>query len=324
MPTAFASDAPIPPEVRRAAAQWLVELQADSAGDATRRRWREWLDAHPDHRRAWQRIEALGSRLQGLPSPLAHAALAPAASARRRRAVKTLAVLLCAGGTAWLAEERTPWRRWTADRRTGTGERASLALADGTRVELAPDTAVDVLFTGAERVLRLVAGEILVATAHEAGRPFVVQTAQGRIRALGTRFNVRQLDGLAAGESRVAVYEGAVELRPHGGGERVLHAGEQARFTRAAIGPATAADEAASAWVQGMIVAQDMPLADFLAELGRYRPGILDCDPAVGALPVTGTYPLADTDRVLDMLRATLPVELRMRTRYWVTLSQRL
>lgn len=70
-----------------------------------------------------------------------------------------------------------------------------------------------------------------------------------------------------------------------------------------------------------MLVAQDMPLAEFLDQLSRYRPGHLDCDGAVAQLPVSGTYPLADTDQVLAMLLATLPVRLRTATRYWVVVE---
>ena len=68
-----------------------------------------------------------------------------------------------------------------------------------------------------------------------------------------------------------------------------------------------------------MLVASGMRLDRFLAELGRHRPGLLHCDPAIAGLRVSGTYPLADTDRVLDMLRTTLPVEIRFMTRYWAT-----
>lgn len=317
---------PIPHAVREQAAEWLLTLQAEAGDAGVMARWQQWLIASDDHRRAWTQVEAFATRLQGLPSPLAHATLAAPASLQRRQAVKTLALLVFAGGAAVVVEQRTPWRRWMADRQTGTGERAAATLDDGTRVELNAGTAIDIRFSDGERRLRLVDGEILITTARDplaaAGqdaRPFIVETGQGAIRALGTRFSVRRFDG-ATPESRVAVYEGAVELRPRGGGLQRLDAGQQSAFTGTAIGPVMPADENATAWVRGMIVAQEMSLADFLAELGRHRPGHLGCDPALAALPVTGTYPLADTDKVLDMLQVTLPVRLHMRTRYWVRL----
>lgn len=322
---------PIPPNVRRQAAEWLVELQSDSVTDELRQRWQHWRAAHPDHERAWQRVESFSSRLRGLPSPLAHATLAAPASPRRRQVIKTLSLLLFAGGTAWVVGERSVSRHWSADRRTGTGERSSLVLPDGTRVELNARTALDIRFTASERTLRLLGGEILIVTAHEptagsrtvSSRPFLVETAHGRIHALGTRFIVRDFAEDRAGSSRVAVFEGAVEIRPAraDGAARVLRAGEQGRFTSSASEATGIAREEDTAWTEGMIVAQDMSLGDFLTELGRHRPGYLECDPDVAHLKVSGTYPLADTDRVLEMLGATLPVRVRFFTRYWVKIQ---
>lgn len=325
-----ASIEPLPPEVRRQAAEWVVELQSEGVTAETRQRWQQWRGSHPDHEHAWQRIESFGIKLRGLPSAFAHAALAAPGSAQRRQLIKALAVLLFVGGTtSWVVQEKALLRHWVADRRTGTGARADFTLPDGTRIQLNTRTAVDIRFSASERVLRLLDGEILITTGHDrvaepaaTYRPLIIQTAQGRIRALGTRFSVREVEEDAGDTSRVAVYEGAVEIRPKDAvGPLVLRAGEQGRFTRTAaefVGPA---DRDSTAWTQGMIIAQDMPLANFLAELDRHRPGRLACDPAIAQLRVSGTYPLADTDRVLDMLVTVLPVQVRFITRYWVTVQ---
>ena len=57
---------------------------------------------------------------------------------------------------------------------------------------------------------------------------------------------------------------------------------------------------------------------------GRYRPGLLRCDPAVAPLRVSGAFQLHDTDAVLAALPATLPVSVRYRTSYWVTIGPRI
>ena len=313
----------IPPDVARRAVEWLVELQSD---DTARSALAQWRSQHPDHERAWQRIETVNHQLLGrlrsaaspAASAIAHATLAPPRSIQRREAIKTLAALLFAGGTGWVLEDRTPWREWTADERTGVGERRTVALADGTTVSLNTDSAINVRFTATERRVRLVGGEVLLVTGKDrAGRPFSVETAQGEIQPLGTRFAVRQ----QSNASRVDVFEGAVAIRPHGGEglTHTLRAGEQASFTRTAIGEPLPANDGGTAWTEGMLVASGMRLQDFLAELGRHRSGHLSCDPAIADLRVSGTYPLADTGRILDMLRTTLPVEVHFMTRYWVT-----
>ena len=70
-------------------------------------------------------------------------------------------------------------------------------------------------------------------------------------------------------------------------------------------------------------MAQDQKLGDFLRELSRYRPGILRWEPELETLRVTGSFGLDDTDRILSLLATSLPVEVHMRTRYWVTLAPR-
>jgi len=313
--------------IRLQAAQWLVELQADSATADTMQRWRDWREANPEHERAWQHIEGFRARLQDVPTPLARAALAAPGSPGRRRLVKALALAAFASGSALMLDEQRAWKRWTSDSRTGAGERLSRSLPDGTRVMLNAGTAIDIQFTATERALHLISGELLIVTAPDptAGepRPFLVRTGQGSIRALGTRFYVRDLDGRRDAESLVAVFEGAVELTPASGAPALLRAGEQGVLRRHAAVATGSANEDMLAWTQGIIVAQDMPLPAFLGELARYRPGRVAWDEAVAHLKVTGTYPTADTDRVLEMLADTLPVTLSYLTRYWVTVRYR-
>jgi transmembrane sensor len=43
----------------------------------------------------------------------------------------------------------------------------------------------------------------------------------------------------------------------------------------------------------------------------------------VRGLRVSGTYPLADTDRILAALAQTLQLEVQHFTRFWVTLKPR-
>lgn len=323
-------DSTLSPEVRRQAVHWLVEMQSDDVSDDTRARLQQWLQIDPAHRQAWQSIAAFSSKLQSLSSPLAHATLAaPSAQPQRRHVLKGLGVVLLTGGVVWTVADRMAWRAWVADHRTGVGERASLTLPDGTLVELNTGTSINVRFSGTERLLRVMTGEVLVTTAQDpelastgVARPFFVQTELGRIRPMGTRFAVRWVD---ADSAQVAVFEGAVEIAPSHAASppRTLNAGQQTRYTERSVDTIGPADEQSTAWTEGMIVAQNMPLAAFVAELARYRPGRLVCDPAVAQLKVSGTYPLADTDRILSMLAATQPLEVRYLTRYWVTLKPR-
>ncbi|WP_219219657.1 FecR domain-containing protein [Variovorax boronicumulans] len=312
-------------DVALQAAQWFFLLNSGEATAADRRRWAHWRAADPTHDLAWQRAERVSLKFDLLPRTLAAPVLGRAARADRRATVKALALLVAAVPAGWLAWRSVSAREWLAAHRTATGERRELRLPDGTRLVLNTATALDVAYDEHLRLLRLRAGEILVETApdavppdHPAYRPLVVETAQGRLRALGTRFVVRQFDG---GRSHVAVLEGAVEVRPERAADRpvVVQAGEQAGFSSASVEAVTAAGPQADDWSRGILRARDMRLQDFVAELGRYRPGVLRCDPAVAALRISGVFQLRDTGPVLDSLPQALPVDVLYRTRYWVT-----
>lgn len=311
------------------AAEWFAVLRSPTAGRDDVDGWRGWLAADASHRQAWARVEAISGKFDLLhidDKPAARQVLDTAArrQATRRRAIRMLS-LLCAGGVgAWSATQVVPWQTWVAAHRTRTGERREVRLADGASVWLNTATAIDVDYAATLRRVVLRAGEVLVRTGPDPAvppRPFVVDTGQGRLRALGTRFSVRQLDGAGI----VAVFDGAVEIEPRdaGAGGRTVRAGEQARFTAGGVDATMPAEPARQLWARGLLVAENMRLADFLVELSRYRPGYLGCDPEVADVRIVGTYSLADTDRVLAALEATLPVRVRARLPWWVVIGPR-
>ncbi|MWL89524.1 FecR domain-containing protein [Cupriavidus sp. SW-Y-13] len=333
---ATADAATIPASVAERAVEWVVALQdADGASHVTEA-WHRWRAEHPDHERAWQRIESVRSRLQPLASPgtadiarsaLTHGPTAPTVPSprseaqrrtARRHALKTLATLAFATGLTAAAREYTPWRQWSADYRTGVGERRTVMLTDGTQLMLNTDTAVDLAFTDVERRVRLVSGEILVTTAKDplpTPRPFLIETAQGTARALGTRYSVRQREN----DTEVCVFQGAVEIRPRDNTAHphVMQAGLCSVFNREAVEQAGPADTARIAWAEGFIVARSMRLDDFIAELRRYSRANLSCDPSIAGVRVSGSFPLDNLDKVLQTLSSTLFLQKETVTRLW-------
>lgn len=316
--------APIPPEVAQRAVEWLIHLQAEPECPALRSKWQRWHAAHPDHERAWERIETVRGQvldpLSKLPSPLksalVRASLTPPRSPARRNALASVAVLLFAGGAAWLTREEAGWAEWVADWRTSKGERRTVTLADGTKLTLNTSTAVNINFSAHERRVRLVTGEVFISTAHDRMlRPFLIETPEGEAQALGTRYTVRLHDKV----TEVNVMEGAVQIEPrHAAGRtQTLQAGQRANFTWHAVTSPYAMDPNSNAWTDGFIVAKGMRLADFLAELSRYSPDALSCDPMVADLRVSGSYPVADIHQVLDTVSAMLSLEVETVTRFW-------
>lgn len=320
MATSMGARAPIDPRVLEQAADWLMQLHSGAASAQQRRECERWRASDPEHARAWLRAEALLGKLGGLPPELAMPALDRSrASDRvspRRAALLKLAALLAVVPGAWLLMEQQGWRH---DYRTATGERRDIVLADGSRISLNTGTTLDVQFDGAQRLLTLRRGEIAVHTAPDAQRrPFFVATAEGRLEALGTQFSVRQDDG----RTLLAVRESRVRVLARSGAQHIIPAGRQVQFTASAIGEPAALDGGALAWQRGMLLADAMRLHDFALELGRYRPGIVRCDPRVADVRVSGAFPITDTDAALVMLVSTYPVAARTRLGgYWVTLD---
>lgn len=305
------------------AAEWFAVLRDEAATDADRARWRDWL-ADPTHARAWQRVEAISQPFERVGPRLADPArrtLEHARGASRRRALRLLGAAGILFGTAYVARQQLPWRDWAYDVtlaraqvRTRVGEIHELDLPDGSRLTLNTASALDLDFSDSLRRIALREGELYVATAPDVRTPpraFVVDTAHGRLTALGTRFSVR---GMRAAID-VAVFEGAVRIAPADGGASVdLPAGRAARFNRAGVESIHAADPARASWSRGLLIADNQRLDTFVAELARYTEAPLEVAPEAAALRLVGVYriarPRTDVPAALLALEDALPVRL--------------
>lgn len=314
-------NAQIDPLILGEAADWLVQLQSGAATEDDHRAIQLWRNRSPQHAIAWQRAEALLGDLRAVPGGLASDTfqrLNRNSRVGRRQALHRLGLFLLAGPALWMAYRELPWQEWSADQRTAIGEQKSVRLPDGTQLLINTGSALNIAFNAQERRIKLLEGEVLITTAKDPSRSFMVETRHGTARALGTRFSVR----VDEQRSHVAVTEGAVEMLPlHANQGRVLKAGEQSAFGFDSSAPAAPLDAAALTWEHGMMVARNKRLDDLLAELGRYRPGVLRCHQAVAGLTVTGAFPLKDTDASLRLLQDTLPIRISSLTRYWVAVE---
>nr|WP_232243847.1 FecR family protein [Pseudomonas gessardii] len=302
-----------------AAIAWQLSLDSGDGGAVEHEAFNQWLASSEEHARAWRQLGMLDQRFSVANGP-ARAALLQSREGIRRRVRKLgsgLASVVLVCGLALFAGQRyVPIHYWLADQRTATGEQRTLKLADGTLVNLNTHSAIDVRFDEKRRVIVLQEGEILVETGHNDARPFVVETREGSLRALGTRFIVkREADGtrLSVLQSAVAAQPGALQQ------ERVFKEGQQVLMRRDGLGPLLAVTPGTDAWTRGMLVVDNARLGDVIGELGRYRTGYLGVDPQVADLRITGSFPLQDTNLALNALLPTLPVQIRQRTPWWVT-----
>jgi len=299
----------------REAAQWHARFLAAPGCVQLQAQWQAWLEQAPVHGWAWARLQQLQAGLAGVPGPLArHTLAAGQIEAGRRTVLKSLVLGLGVAGVAFTGYRNAPI--WLADVRTTTGERRNLTLQDGTRLTLNTASVVDIRYSAGQRMIVLLDGEIAVHTAADP-RPLLVRTAHGDMRALGTDFTVR----LHAERTELTVVEHAVAVRNAASADAVrVDAGMSLVFDNGPLPTPHPADLARTAWRDGQLVLDGWPLRRALAELQRYRPGVLSCSDDVAGLRLAGVYPLDDTDRALQAIAEALQLKLSRYTRYWVRL----
>lgn len=305
-------------KIFEAAASWYVQFLSEPPTHAEQMAWQQWLESDPAHRVAWQQMEQLQRSLGGMPQHLTRRALSQ--PRQRRQVLKLLLAMAGTGYVGWNIQQHTALKNVLADYRTPVGRRQHVELADGSQIELNTQTAIDVVFDSQQRLIRLRDGEILIRTGKLGDiRPFYVETQQGRVQALGTRFSVRQLEST----TRVGVLEDQVSIVPlaAGGTSRLLSAGQVADFGTQGISPSRSYPQTATAWVDDQLIVLNELLGNVISELGRYRSGIMHCDEKAAKLRVSGAFRLDATDAVLANLQATLPIQVNYFTRYWVSVK---
>jgi transmembrane sensor len=332
------SSAPSLSDVDRQALDWFARRQrAFTAEDEAA--FDAWLRADPAHRAALERWHGDWAGLDALPadgiaqlrrqlaadkaaadlvSPTRRGWLAGLAAIAPRAALATVALSTAGGGLL-------AWRHWqeqplfAGEFRTLRGQQKDVTLPDGSVLRLDTDTRIAVALYRERREVTLLGGQAVFQVHGDAARPFDVLAGAVRVTVVGTRFSVRHTPGiLGADDIRVEVEEGrvrvagvdgmnaapAVEL---GAGQRIA-ADVQGRL--GAVGQVAAAGIAP--WRDGRITFDNTPLAQVLAEFGRYgSTGLLVRDPAVAALRVTGTFDPHRLENFRRVLPRVLPVALR-------------
>lgn len=311
---------------------WLLLLRSGRATPQDYNDFLAWRAADPLHENAWQQLIGTleGSTFGRLGDayPIGYAAASPASqpaapppplvSPSRRRFMTGSVALVGAGACAgYVGNAFYPLNNVAADAATATGERRRYVLSDGSQLLLDARSRVNLDFTPAYRQVRLLDGAVTVSVAPDARRPFLVQTAEGTVRALGTRYMVRQ----QAQRTVVVVHEHEVEVETMSGAHGTVRAGTGARFDALRMDTPRAELMAEAAWEAGWIDVRGRPLAEVIAALRPYRSGSLRVSMAAGGLPVSGHFPLDDTDAALRSLQESMPIHIRRYTPWYVSIN---
>jgi transmembrane sensor len=299
-------------EPQRQALCWLSRLR-DTASNQERQAFEDWLAMAPEHAEAYAQAQQFWQQLGGLTDVAgtrlrdARGYVQKAQAARRRRNITLLALALAVGLCALQPELAL---KLTAERyQTAKGEQTAIDLADGSRIELNTDSDLRVARLFGSRTVWLERGEAWFDVKHDAERPFEVVVGNGRIRDVGTRFNV--INDL--GSTAVEVTEGEVALYPDGGPEQSVKAGQQSGFdAEGRLRPVTAGDaNAAGSWRQGLLIFRRQTLPEVLRQLARYHRIEFDLpDAKLHTLKVSGRFSTSDLDESLNTLANGLGVKV--------------
>jgi transmembrane sensor len=318
------------------AMDWLMRLKEAPTDTTLIAAWEDWLEASEAHAGAWARIcrtwAALGDMPTAAPEPVLQvidAAPNRSAHPRRwrfsRRSLGLAAATFMSAALVAVLVAPTVHTRLEADFRTGAGETQIVTLVDGSKVTLAPETALAEDFDGGARHVRLLSGEAFFEVERDAARPFVVAAPDASVRVLGTAFSVRD----TGHGTRVELAHGAIGLTPEtsvDGTELTLQPGDvvtveraDGKTERSQLDPADIA-----LWRTGKLAVTDQALGDVMALIQRQHSGwIVMPESDIAALRVTGLYDLSDPDKALMALVAPFGLQVRKASPYLRIISSR-
>ncbi len=323
------------PGAHEEATDWRLREEAGLDGPG-RVALEQWLAADPQHRAAYAdalRVFDAAARHAAHPEMLAfrQAALAAGPAAGRWAGLRIAAAVVAgvlvvgmggatltaiqapaasrAGGLAAALAPRLPAN--AALYRTAVGERSTVALPDGSIATLNTDSVLKIAYSGDERGVRLLRGQAFFEVAKNKTRPFQVYAGDRRITAVGTAFDVR-LDGEAV---KVALVEGVVRVapvrrRPAAPAPVTMKPGEVLASLPQAPARVGAIDiRRETSWRQGVVVFDDAPLSEAVAEINRYtsRPVKL-AEPDIGGFRVSGVFRTGDPDHFAMTMAEVFPL----------------
>jgi transmembrane sensor len=307
--------------IEERAAEVFLQLRDDTSTAEQIEEALGWMQSSPEHESAVARVEELWKLTEEMPRPNLPVTMgmetgrgvqaeAVKCSDRRRRKRAPMAmvasILIIVLGT--FVYSRYPRPAPNLVRYASVvGENRTVKLEDGSEIVLGGASEVSVEFTRESRHVMLSDGEAFFRVAPNRTRPFVVGSAGGETRAVGTQFDVhRGIEGVT-----VNVIEGIVQVQPvhsnpgsQSSAPVQLGAGTQVNYSATGdIGAiAQVPAERVLAWRSGKLIFVNSSLAEVVSDLNRYshRPVRIDGD-ALKGLRFTG---VVLSDHIPEWLRA--------------------
>lgn len=295
-------------ELQERAVEWIVNRHvAETWSDDDQNRLDAWLNESPAHLLAywrakdnWNRTELLSALRSFRPDGTGEQQRSWALWTRRAAVAATVIVV---GAAATTYFSRPAEQRYT----TALGDHRTLALADGSQIEMNTDTALRIGTADMQRTVTLEKGEAFFQIKHDVRHPFVIKVANHRIVDIGTKFSVRT----DRDRVQVALVEGLARIDNFGAdGKRsstLLKPGDVAVATALSVSVSKKSQPALTdqlAWRRGVLVFDNTTLADVAAEFNRYnRQKIVIADEAAGRRTINGAFQANDLEAMTNVAR---------------------
>jgi transmembrane sensor len=300
-------------EIDLLAADWLQRRNFWAWNEENERELEAWLAQSRAHRLAYWRQKAVWNNAQRLVAlkPLTSPRVqAPAFRQKHpfafRAAIAAAVVALLGIGSAFYFQQP---KYEEAVYATPVGGRETIALFDGSLIELNTDTVLRVRKHAQARFAVLEKGEAYFNIKHNAAHPFMVTAADHRVTDLGTKFVVRNMPG----KLEVSLLEGSASFGPASEGRgkpTVLSPGDVIVAAAQSIVLTRKTTEKLSTelgWRRGLLTFYRATLADAATEMNRYNERkIIIADAASGRDLIDGTFPANDVDLFGRMAHSVL------------------
>ena len=309
----------VPRGSARSAAEWFAVMRGPGA-DSERAAFEDWrksaanADAYARIEATWDDSRFLANRPVGRGRDLSRARrkMPPAALLAAGIGLLTLlSASLIAQQVEWLGAS-TEARRTALPMAAGRTVK-TIRLADGSRVTLDRGAELRDFSTADERRFMLVRGRARFEVAHDAARPFLVDSGESRVVAHGTVFDV----GIEANTVRIILLKGSVEVRgrrsgtPDQGAARFLAPGEELLVRAGSVGAPSRAAATRLAWAEPMISFNEEPLAEAVAAFNRSSGRAVRLEgEGLAAMRVSGAFRRDDPRGFADALAASFGLDV--------------
>ncbi|ULH06447.1 FecR family protein [Alcaligenes faecalis] len=300
--------------LRQQAQDWAVKLKAGQPTNVDVAAFHAWRNQSDAHAWAWKETckdwQALGQAAQVYERRYAGKLPKPERFRRDRRFFIG-ATASALGTLAVVGMVRPPlgmwpsWSEWQADYRTGKGEQRALALTERLKVSLNTQTAVSIDNSSGPPIIALIAGE---AAIDSQSTLCVIHAASGRLSVNDGGFEVRHL---GADRVRVRCLLGSGQLQ-HSKGTVSLAANDEVTYDAQQLGDRQRLSMGGSDWRQGMVVFDNLPLAEAIEEINRYRPGrVVLMNNNLSERRFTAKFQIHALDDAIDLMERVLGVKAR-------------